>query len=181
MSLFSRLLKLHAGNIPLEDFFTELVAHLFSTNKEILYAWLKYLDLPDLDADFDAASVSTQRTFKGLPHHGSDSRPDLTIELVNGNNQNIIFIESKIGSQEGERQLSRYAEILEAHPSFQNKLLIYITRDFDPKDRECIFKEIPHSSVRFKQVRWHQFYQFLRGRPSSGDPKILFESTRRIE
>ena len=36
MSLFSRLLKLHAGSIPLEDFFTELVAHLFSTNKEIL-------------------------------------------------------------------------------------------------------------------------------------------------
>ena len=161
MSLFSRLLKLHAGSIPLEDFFTELVAHLFSTNKEILYAWLKYLDLPHLDTDFDAASVSTQRTFKGLPHHDSDSRPDLVIELANGSQRNIIFIESKIGSKEGYGQLSKYAEVLDAHPDFQNKLLIYITRDFDPKDRECIFEAIPNSSVRFRQVRWHQFYQFL--------------------
>ena len=161
MSLFSKLLKLHAGSIPLEDFFTELVAHLLSTNKEILYAWLKYLDLPDMDADFDAATVLTQQKFKGLPHHDSDSRPDLVIELVNGSKRDIIFIESKIGSQEGYRQLSRYAEVLDTHPDFQNKLLIYITRDFDPKDRECIFEAIPNSSVRFKQVRWHQFYQFL--------------------
>ena len=36
MSLFDRLLKLHNGNTPLEDFFTELVAHLFITNKGIL-------------------------------------------------------------------------------------------------------------------------------------------------
>ena len=161
MSLFSRLLKLHGGIIPLEDFFTELVAHLFSTNKEILYAWLKYLDLPDMDADFDAVSVSTQQTFKGLPHHDSDSRPDLVIELVGGCKQDIIFIESKIGSKEGCQQLSRYAEILDAIPDFHNRLLVYITRDFDPKDREGVFKEIPNSSVRFKQVRWHQFYQFL--------------------
>ena len=161
MSLFSRLLKLHGGIIPLEDFFTELVAHLFSTNKEILYAWLKYLDLPDMDADFDAVSVSTQQTFKGLPHHDSDSCPDLVIELVGGCKQDIIFIESKIGSKEGCQQLSRYAEILDAIPDFHNRLLVYITRDFDPKDREGVFKEIPNSSVRFKQVRWHQFYQFL--------------------
>jgi PD-(D/E)XK nuclease superfamily len=161
MSLFSRLLKLHAGITPLEDFFTELVAHLFSTNKEILSAWLKYLDLPEIDADFDAATVSTQRTFKGLPHHDSDSRPDFVIELANGNQRNIIFIESKIGSQENYRQLPKYAEVLDAHPGFQNSLLVYITRDFEPKDRGCIFEQIPNSSVRFKQVRWHQFYQFL--------------------
>jgi hypothetical protein len=54
MSLFSRLLKLHNGSNPLEDFFTELVAHLFSTNKEVLYDWLKYLDLLDTDTDLDA-------------------------------------------------------------------------------------------------------------------------------
>lgn len=37
MSLFSRLLNLNTGSIPLEDFFTELVAYLLGKNKEILY------------------------------------------------------------------------------------------------------------------------------------------------
>jgi PD-(D/E)XK nuclease superfamily len=160
MSLFSRLLKLHNGSTPLEDFFTELVAHLFSTNQEFLYAWLKYLDLLDIDAD--DAYISTQQTFERLSHHFSDSRPDIIIELVDGNHRDIIFIESKIGSSEGCNQLQRYAEILDKLPGFRNKFLIYITRDFEPKERETIFLEIPESNVHFKQTRWHQFYQFLK-------------------
>jgi PD-(D/E)XK nuclease superfamily len=161
MSLFSRLLKLHNGNTPLEDFFTELVAYLFSTNKEILYAWLKNLELINTDADLDAF-ISTQQTFERLSHHFSDSRPDIIIELVDGNNRDIIFIESKIGSSEGCNQLQRYAEILDKLPGFRHKFLIYITRDFEPKERENIFQEISSSEVHFKQIRWHQFYQFLK-------------------
>jgi PD-(D/E)XK nuclease superfamily len=161
MSLFNRLLKLHNGSTPLEDFFTELVAHLFSTNKEILYDWLKYLDLIDTDADLDAY-ISTQQTFERLSHHFSDSRPDIIIELVDGNNRDIIFIESKIGSSEGCNQLQRYAEILNKLPGFRHKFLIYITREFEPKERITIFLEIPESKVHFKQTRWHKFYQFLK-------------------
>ena len=56
---------------------------------------------------------------------------------------------------------------MDTHPDFQNKLLIYITRDFEPKDRKCIFEAIPNSSVRFKQVRSHQFYQFLTAQRTS--------------
>jgi hypothetical protein len=160
MSLFSRLLKLHSGSTQLEDFFTELVAHLFSTNKEILYDWLKYLHLLDIDAD--DAYISTQQTFERLSHQFSDSRPDIIIELVDGNNRDIIFIESKIGSSENCNQLQKYAEILDRLPDFRNKFLIYITRDFEPKDRETIFQGIPESKVHFKQARWHQFYQFLK-------------------
>lgn len=161
MSLFNRLLKLHNGSTPLEDFFTELVAHLFSTNKEILYNWLKYLDLLDTNADLDAY-ISTQQTFERLSHHFSDSRPDIIIELVDGNDRDIIFIESKVGSSEGCRQLPRYAEILDKLSGFRNKYLIYITRDFEPKERKVIFQNIPGSEVSFKQTRWHQFYQFLK-------------------
>ena len=160
MSLFNRLLKLHNASIPLEDFFIELVAHLFSTNKEILYAWLKYLYL--LDIDPDGAHISTQQTYERLSHHFSDSRPDIIIELVDGTDRDIIFIESKIGSSEGSNQLQRYAEILDKLPDFRNKYLIYITRDFEPKERGTIFQEIPESNVCFKQARWHKFYQFLK-------------------
>jgi hypothetical protein len=166
MSLFNRLLKLHNGNTPLEDFFTELVAYLFSTNKEILYVWLKYLDLLDTEADLDTYT-STQQTFERLSHHFSDSRPDIIIELVDGTNRDIIFIESKIGSSEGCNQLQRYAEILDKLPDFRNKYLIYITRDFEPKERGSIFQEIPKSKVYFKQARWHQFYQFLKTQADS--------------
>jgi PD-(D/E)XK nuclease superfamily len=166
MSLFNRLLKLHNGNIPLEDFFTELVAYLFSTNKEILCAWLKYLDLPGIDFDLPAY-VWTQQTFPSLPHHSSDSRPDIIVELVDGNNRDIIFIESKIGSSEGCNQLQRYAEILDELPDFRHKILVYITRDFEPKETETIFQGIPDFKVHFKQARWHQFYQFLKVQENS--------------
>jgi PD-(D/E)XK nuclease superfamily len=161
MSIFSRLLKLHNGNTPKEDFFTELVAYLFSTNKEILYDWLKYLDLPSPEISLDA-HVRTQQTFECLTHHDSDSRPDIVIELVDGTDQDIIFIESKIGSQESPGQLKRYAEILDKLPGFRNKILVYITHDFEPKDKTAILAGIPDPKVVFKQARWHQFYQFLK-------------------
>jgi hypothetical protein len=108
MSLFSRLLKLNTGSMPLEDFFTELVAYLFSTDKEILYDWLKEINLLDTSTFLDA-HISTQREFKPLEGHFSASRPDISIELGNTNSRSIILIESKIGSQEGHQQLSRYS------------------------------------------------------------------------
>lgn len=160
MALFSRLLNLNTGNIPLEDFFTELVAYLFSVNKEILYAWLKDLGLLDANANPESY-VSTQREFKPLVSHHSGSRPDILIELIGNQSRSIIFIESKIGSQEGYRQLSNYAEILHGLSGYQQKYLLYITRDFDPKDEVAIFENIPDSTVQFKQFRWHQFHQFL--------------------
>ncbi len=160
MSLFSRLLNLNTGSIPLEDFFTELVAYLFSTDQKILYDWLKEINLLDTNTCFDA-HISTQREFKPLEGHGSASRPDISIELVDINNRSVIFIESKVGSQEGCKQLSRYAEILDELPGFQHKILLYITRGFDPKDKKVVFNNIPESTVQFKQFRWHQFYRFL--------------------
>lgn len=166
MSLFSRLLNLNTGSIPLEDFFTELVAYLFSKNKEILYAWLKDLNLFDTSTDLNAY-ISTQREFEPLDGHFAGSRPDLLIEMHDGRSRSIIFIESKIASQEGYEQLSRYAEILNKLPGFHQKFLLYITRDFEPKDYAVIFKNIPNSIVQFKQLRWHQFHRFLQSYAST--------------
>jgi PD-(D/E)XK nuclease superfamily len=162
MSLFSRLLNLHnTDKTLLEDFFTELVAHLFSTDREILFAWLKYIGLLKTEAYLDAY-ISTQQTFDGLAHHGSDSRPDIIIELVDGINRDVILIESKIGSKENPAQLQKYAEILDKLPNVRDKVLVYVTRDFEPKDRSTILHKIPDSNIQFIQVRWHQFYQFLK-------------------
>lgn len=171
VALFSRLLNLNTGSIPLEDFFTELVAYLFSTDKEILYSWLKNLNLLDINIYLDAY-VSTQREFEPLDDHRLASRPDILIELVDTKSRSIIFVESKIGSQEGYEQLSRYAEILHGISGFQHKFLLYITRDFDPKDQEDIFKNISQSTVQFRQLRWHQFYRFLK---SQADTMLVQE------
>jgi hypothetical protein len=160
MSLLSRLLNLNTSSIPLEDFFTEVVAYLFSTNKEILYAWLEHINLLDTNTYLDA-HISTQRAFEPLDSHLAGSRPDIFIELVDESNHDIIFVESKIGSQEGDEQLSRYVEILHKLSGFRDKFLVYITRDFDPKSESVVLKGIPKSNVKFKQLRWHQFYQFL--------------------
>ncbi|AFZ04988.1 hypothetical protein Osc7112_0375 [Oscillatoria nigro-viridis PCC 7112] len=171
VALFSRLLNLNTGSIPLEDFFTELVAYLFSTDKEILYSWLKNLNLLDINIYLDAY-VSTQREFEPLDDHRLASRPDILIELVDAKSRSIIFIESKIGSQEGYEQLSRYAEILHGISGFQHKFLLYITRDFDPKDQADILKNISQSTVQFRQLRWHQFYRFLK---SQADTMLVKE------
>ena len=168
MALFSRLLNLNTGSIPLEDFFTELIAYLFSIDKEILYTWLKYLNPLDISAYLDA-SVSTQRKFDRLDSHLLDSRPDIVIELgdIKSQSRSIIFVESKVGSKEHDDQLLRYAEILDGLSGFQHKFLLYITRDFEPKNKKDIFKNIPEATVQFKQLRWHQFYRFLKSQPDT--------------
>jgi hypothetical protein len=160
MPLFSRLLNLNTGNIPLENFFTEIVAYLFRENKEILYNWLEYSNLLDTSTCLDAY-ISTQRSFDALDVHFAGSRPDIVIELVYETHRDIIFIESKIGSQEGKDQLLKYADILHNFSDFRSKILIYITRDFEPKNESNILKEISNNTVRFKQLRWYQFHRFL--------------------
>lgn len=177
MALFSRLLNLNTGSIPLEDFFTELVAYLFSTNKEILYAWLKNLNLLETNIYLDAY-VSTQKEFEPLDGHHLASRPDILIELVDAKSRSIIFVESKIGSHEGCDQLSRYAEILHELPGFQHKFLLYVTRDFDPKDQADVFENISHPTVQFRQLRWHQFHQFLK---SQADTMLVQEIAKFME
>jgi len=95
------------------------------------------------------------------PVRDDEKRPDIVIDFSNGESYDLIFIESKVGSSEGYNQLSDYAEILDSLSGYRHKLLVYITRDFDPKEGSVVFKNIPDSNVGFKQLRWHQFYQFL--------------------
>lgn len=166
MALFTRLLKLHTGSVPLEDFFTELVAYLFDTNKEILYDWLIEIGLSDVK-NYSGIYISTQREFDPLDGDNTGNRPDVVIELIDDNGHDIIFIESKVGSTAMPDQLQRYAKVLDRMTNFRHKFLFFITRDFEPKDKAAIFKDIPTSPVQFKQLRWHQFCRFLRSRPDT--------------
>ncbi|NMF86032.1 PD-(D/E)XK nuclease family protein [Nodosilinea sp. P-1105] len=159
MALFKQLLRLHKGNVPLEDFFTEIVAYFLSENRDILFSWLEYSHILE-SGNYAGANIATQKTYKH-PIRGDEKRPDIVIKLSNGESHDLIFIESKVGSSEGYNQLSDYAEILNSLPGYRHKALIYITRDFDPKEEAKILENIPVSPVKFSQLRWHQFYQFL--------------------
>ncbi len=164
MDIFSRLLRLHSGIIPTEDFFTEIVAHLLRENNDLLYRWLESMNLPlPHTTVYTSASVSTQKWFKALETHDQWSRPDIVIELVDGEHRDWIIIESKLGAMEGSDQLKRYAEVLSAAPDIRirHRILLYITRDYDPKDTATILAGIPFRNVHFQQSRWHHFYHML--------------------
>ncbi len=160
MSLFTNLFNLHSGNKPREDFFTEIVAYFLSLNNDILLDWLKHHSIIN-DDNYSSIKISTQQEHKGIESHTEDSRLDIVVELSTGLTTDVIFIESKIGSKEGWEQLKKYADILSNLPNIRHRILIYITRDYDPKEeiKTPAFNLEP--KVIFYQLRWHQFYTRL--------------------
>ena len=108
-SIFNNLLRLKSNSdiIPLEDFFTEIFAYLLKSSDAFLSDWLNHFSISHIE--YDNSFVSTQESFDALDEHLTGSRPDILIELSNKNSKQIIFIECKIDSVEGNVQLKRYA------------------------------------------------------------------------
>ncbi|MBE8987675.1 PD-(D/E)XK nuclease family protein [Nostoc sp. LEGE 12450] len=165
MSLFTNLLNLHSGNKPREDFFTEIVAYFLSLNKDILIDWLKHHSIIS-DDNYSSIKISTQQEHQALASHTEDSRLDIVVELSTGLSTDVIFIESKIGAMDGNNALKKYADILSNLPNVRHRILIYITRDYDPKDeiKKYCLDLLP--KVNFFHLRWYQFYSFLKERAS---------------
>jgi len=161
MSLFTNLLNLHSTSKPLEDFFTEIVAYFLSINSNVLVDWLKHHLIIGED-EYSEIGILTQQDYKPLARHIRGSRPDIVVELLNDLNTDIVFIESKIASIEGENQLKNYAEILSKIPNTRHRILIYITRDYDPKKESEILDLNLSPKVNFYQLRWYQFHAFLK-------------------
>ncbi|MDZ8034261.1 PD-(D/E)XK nuclease family protein [Nostoc sp. DedSLP04] len=176
MSLFTNLLNLHSGNKPREDFFTEIVAYFLSLNNDILLDWLKHHSIIG-DDNYSSIKISTQQEHKGIESHTENSRLDIAVELSTGLNTDVIFIESKIGAKDGNNALKKYAEILSNLPNVRHRILIYITRDYDPKEEIKQYDYAPKPTIKeyclelspkinFFQLRWYQFYSFLKDRAS---------------
>lgn len=152
MGLFSRLLHLQSAT-PMEDFFTEIVAHLLRESEDLLFSLLISLDIP-FDKEKVEYRISTQTLY-------AEGRPDILIELYTDDAEDWIFIESKLGSQEGYQQLRRYTQVLAKQTHVRNRVLVYITRDYDPKDAAEILVDASPCKVIFQQRRWHEFYRLL--------------------
>ncbi|WCN36236.1 PD-(D/E)XK nuclease family protein [Aneurinibacillus uraniidurans] len=144
---------------PLEDYLTEIISLLFECPN-------KLSDFADhfLDEQLEKAEtihVHTQRTYSKLSTHSVDSRPDLVITFRNHTKKHVLFIENKLGSGEGNQQLTRYADHLNEYRKRGYRVhLLYITQYYDPKDGSSLFSKLNRSE--FKQIQWYQFYAWLR-------------------
>jgi hypothetical protein len=58
---------------------------------------------------------------------------------------------------------------------------VYITRDYDPKEAAAITRKVKHD-VAFHQIRWHEFYSFLKKQPPSPilDEILAFMRTKQM-
>jgi hypothetical protein len=171
-SLLGRLVRLFPESVPLEDLFTEAVVRLFETNPRLCLEWLQEVGLLSSDAakvGEGYVSVWSQKRLSPREHHDTASRIDALIEVrwppkegvVEDEGAGVVMIESKIGSKEGPEQLRRYAEHLDGMAGFSTRTLLYITRGYDPKDPSEVLSGLDNK-VRFEQLRWHDFYRFLR-------------------
>lgn len=161
-SLFDNLLRIIKNDkIPFEDFFTEIFVYVLKFYPLILQDFVEEFDLSQLkDWQF---SIATQNTFSALEHHFSGSRPDIYIELFTDKLKDILLIECKIDAPEGYEQLKRYAEHLDSFQALNSGLLVYITRDYDPKNKNEIFQNCKNlHRLNFIQLRWHEVYYLLR-------------------
>lgn len=160
MSLFGKLIQLHSDeHRRLEDFHTEIVAHVLANDPKLTLRWLRELGVTDL-READEIAVSTQQAFKPIEGlHIFGSKPDLTIRLRKGPRIEVVFIESKIGSKEnenkGQKQLPTYRDQLNALPGVYRRSLVFITRDYEPKEN------LSDGIVQFVPARWSDFYRFL--------------------
>ena len=172
-SLLGRIVRLFPDSVPLEDLFTEAVARLFETRPELCISWLEEADLlsttPTTEIEERYVHVTSQRWLNSLEHHDKASRLDLLIKIHHtledgsrgsGSFADVVIVESKIGSGEGQDQLRRYAEHLDEMAGFDGKTLLYVTRGYDSKDPKDILASLS-DDIRFEQLRWHDFYRFL--------------------
>ncbi len=84
MSLLGKLIQLHTGSVPLENFFTEVAGHLLRAHPGFCRLWLSNVGLVEVLEEGCVVGVKTQPNLAALEHHREASRPDIEIELSDG-------------------------------------------------------------------------------------------------
>lgn len=138
---------------PYEDYLTEVIAPIFG-QPDIVRSFFKQFAGVEF-SKISRVKAYTQKTYRKLHTHDTDSRPDLVITFSEEDKQHIVFIENKLGSGEGNHQLRRYREHLEkSEKEGFTTYLFYITQYFDPK-------QVVSSSTKFFQLQWYQIFMWL--------------------
>ena len=142
--MFSNLLKLYKNssiNTPTEDFTTEVLAGILNSNQGILDAFVNTA----LKIEGVNFKVETQKHFNNC-----------IIDMVFENDDTLCFLENKVNSPEGHKQLLKYSNIL----AEKNKtvFLRYCTKFIDNKSPEDY---LPLVNDQFLQLRWVDVYCFF--------------------
>ena len=123
--IYNRLLELYKKNrasekTPLEDFITEILVGVLENDNELLDSFVNNI----LEIEGTGFSIESQVKYN------LDNDINCIIDIVVRNDENICFIENKVHSSEGERQLERYSKVLNEIHSFQGKnmFLRYCTK-----------------------------------------------------
>lgn len=178
MTVFKRLLNLYRKSdslkTPMEDFCTECLAGILQSDSKLLQDFaLKILKI-ESDTPF---RISTQHTFNSKVYN-RQSR----IDLVFQSDSVLCFIEMKVNSTENERQLEKYAQILNEQPSNVSTYLRYCT----------LYNEEKIGLENFEQFRWadiakflvkraeenkliREFYNFLKAKNMAGNERFNHE------
>lgn len=156
--LFNTLYKLRSKSEreKREDYLTEIFAYCLREDTGLLKAFLKKFKISQSELVGDY-KVETQKRFVKLKkyNHSSDSVPDIVITT----DDTVIFFENKINSPESFEQLKRYTEQLNNRGEV-NKILIYITKHYDPKIEGDIIGQLDNE-IKFIPIRWYELCNFL--------------------
>ena len=147
--MFNKLFNLYEKNNkqkPLEDFTTELFLGVLQNNPKLFntFCW-EVLGLKS-----EIFSVDSQVRFT-LPDDDPNCIVDIVIKGKNRGegNSEICFIENKVNSKEGYRQLERYSRVLNEQFPDHNTKLVYCTKYEEKKDTS------KYEQHNFQQFKWH--------------------------
>ena len=129
---------------PLENYTTELLVGILESDNKLLDEFVNKILL----IDGNGFSINSQVKYI------LEDDVNCIIDMVVGNEKNICFVENKVGSLEGDRQLERYSKVLKLIEAKKGQEihLRYCTKYYDRK--EVI-------DIEFQQYRWRDIYQFF--------------------
>ncbi|MNU76943.1 hypothetical protein D3C71_665060 [compost metagenome] len=158
-----RLYKSNRLKSPLEDFTTEAFAGILKFDSSLLNDFcVDFLNLKEEDF-----VLKTQ--VKYALEDDNDCIVDMVIE---GPNQ-ICFIENKVDSKEGFRQLERYSKVLDLFQSQgKSTYLFFCTKNAEVKTI---------TEHHFKQFRWFEVAKFVEKHPSESAIKKDFLSFLKLK
>jgi len=139
LNLYNLFKKSSEFSTPLEDFTTECFAGVLQQHKEVLATFIEWLKLPN-----EHYKIKTQ--VKYALENDKNCIVDLVLESIN----TLCFIEIKVNSNEGWRQLERYSNVLDGLN--KKTYLHYCTKNSDPKNID---------NHHFKQYRWNEIASLL--------------------
>lgn len=138
------LYRKHSSKTPLEDFTTEVFVGILNLEEDIKQSFIQdFLKLPE-----ENYRLMTQVKYE------LENDQNCIIDFVLEGEKSICFIENKVNSKEGYRQIERYCKVLNIlNDTDIETHLFYCTKYFDKKELD---------EHNFKQIRWFQIAKFLK-------------------